>query len=295
MDLEAGRCFVETVEAGTITEAAARLGLSRPTLSRRLAGLEAELGLALLHRSTRAVRPTRVGQRLYQRLAPLLADVRGLAAELEAEVSDVVGCLTVSVPPPLAPEVSGLLVQMQERFPALEVVLLGEARLADLRGHMVEVALRAGPVSDPDLVVRKLAARPVRAVAAPAYLDAAGRPTTLACLGGHVLLAGRRPDGSLRGSWPLRDGRRVPVASRFSTDDQQALLHAALAGGGIALLSEVTYGPALESGQLELVLPEQVGTELPLQAVVARRTLQPRRIRAFLDAAVAWFESAGSP
>jgi DNA-binding transcriptional LysR family regulator len=126
-------------------------------------------------------------------------------------------------------------------------------------------------------------------VAAPAYLDARGRPTTVDDLSGHTLLAGRHPDGRLRDSWPLRDGRRLPVTARFSTDHQQALLHATLAGGGIALLSEVTSGTALAAGELELVLPDHIGVELPLYAVVARRRLQPLRIRAFLDAAVAWF------
>ncbi|TNE84632.1 MAG: LysR family transcriptional regulator [Deltaproteobacteria bacterium] len=289
MDLIACRYFVETVRAGTITDAARSLGLSRPTLSRRLTALEEELGLALLHRTTRAVRPTRAGQRLYDRLVPVLSDLDGIEASLHEERDEVAGRLVVSVPPPMAPEVARLLVQLRDAHPLLEVDLRVEGRLVDLRDE-VEVALRAGPSPDADVVQRVLARSPIRAVASPAYLDAHGMPAELPDLAHHTLLLGRRADGPLRDTWPLRSGERLPVRGRFASDDQRALLHAAIAGAGIALMSEVTYREALAAGQLALVLEDQLGTELPLYAVFAQRSRQPARIRAFVDAAASHFE-----
>lgn len=288
MDLVATRYFVETVRAGTITRAAALLGLSRPTLSRRLTALEEELGLALLHRTTRAVRPTRAGRRLYERMQPVLRDLAEVEASLLAEANTVNGCLTLSIPPPMAPEITRLLVKLCAEHPALEVDLRVDVRMADLRDE-VEVALRAGPSNDQELVQRKITSRPVRALAARSYLERAGRPVHIDDLASHTLLMERGGSGDRRTSWPLQDGGRVAVQGTWTTNDQTALLHATRAGGGIALMNEVSYLDALEAGELELVLPNLVGAELPVVAVFARRTLQPARVRAFLDAAVAWY------
>ncbi|MCB9692899.1 MAG: LysR family transcriptional regulator [Alphaproteobacteria bacterium] len=295
MDLVAFQAFVSAVDHGTITGAAAALGLSRPTVSRRLADLEASLGLALLHRTTRRVRPTAAGRQLYARVRPLLDAVEDGVEALVAERDGVVGRLVVSVPPPIAREVAALAVRLTREHPALEVELRAEVGLADLRTDQVEVALRAGRLEDPDLVQRRLARRAVRAVATPAYLAAHGRPTQPEELADHTLLEGLHPNGTRRGSWPLQDGRRVAVAGRFRTSEEAALLEAVLQHGGIALLSEVTYARPLAEGRVELVLPEVVGTTLDLHAVFARRSLQPARVRAFVDAAVAWFGRVGPP
>lgn len=157
MDLEASRYFVETVRAGTISDAARVLGLSRPTLSRRLTALEEELGLALLHRTTRSVRPTRAGQRLFDDLVPVFADLAGIEESLQAERDEVSGRLVVSVPPPLAEETARLLVHLRQLHPQLQVDLRVEARLVDLHGE-VEVGLRAGPSAHGDVVQRLLSA-----------------------------------------------------------------------------------------------------------------------------------------
>ncbi|MCB9676302.1 MAG: LysR family transcriptional regulator [Alphaproteobacteria bacterium] len=289
MDLVACQMFVTTVDAGSITAAAARLGLSRPTLSRRLAALEDALGIALLHRTTRKLTPTPTGLRLYRRLQPLLREVDGVTEALHAERDGVVGRLVVSVPPAVADEVAVLLVHLMREHPHLETELRSEVGLTDLRDGEVEVALRAGRLDDPDLVQRRLGARPVRAVATPAYLREHGTPMAPEDLAVHALLLGLHPDGTPRTAWPLRDGRWLPVAGRLRTADQNATLAACLADGGIALLSEPTYASALDAGRLAFVLPDQVGTDIELHAVFARRTLQPARVRAFVDAAVAWF------
>jgi DNA-binding transcriptional LysR family regulator len=283
MDVVAARWFVATVHAGTITGAAEVLGVARPTLSRRLAALEEDLGVALLHRSTRAVRPTRAGRRLVERMEPVLRDLATIEADVASEATSVSGTLVVSIPPPMAPEIAALLVGLQREHPALAVDLRVDVRMADLRGG-VEVALRAGPSMDPDLVQRRVTTRPVRALASPDHLARAGIPRDVDDLASHALILERGGDGAVRTSWPLQDGGRLAVRGSWITDDQHGVLQAALAGAGVALMSEVSYGPALAAGRLALVLPERVGTELPLFAVTARRTLLPARVRVFLDA-----------
>lgn len=291
MDLDLYRAFLITAQRGSITAAAAALGLSRPTLSRHLAALEARLGLALLHRSTRAVHPTPAGQRLAEQLAPLFAGLAAVEAGLREEREEVSGLLRVSAPPVVAPDLSRMLLQLQQQHPALSVELHADIGWAELRRDGVEVAVRAGRIKDTALIQRRLGTSEVSAVASPAYLARAGAPAGLADLDGHRLLLGHRPEGGPQRWWPLRDGGALPVNSRFSCNDQRALLEAALAHGGVALLSEVSSGPDLAEGRLSRVLPALIGTRLQLHAVYARRTLQPARVTAFVEALVRWFEA----
>lgn len=286
MDLEAGRWFVAVVEGGSIAAAARTLDVSRPTLSRRLAAFEDELGIALLHRTAREVRPTAAGRRLVDGLRPLLTSADRLAASFAREREVVSGTLKVSCAPALAVEVAQILVVLQERHPELAVDLRSSPVRVDLRDGTFDIALRAGRLTDPDLVQRWLLRRSVGAWASPGYLEANGVPTSPGDLAGHRLLRSLAPDGRARPSWPLVDGGRVAVEGTFVSDDQVALREAAVNGAGIALLDART---AAGTSALVRVLEGQIGTELDLHAVFARRTLQPARVRAFLEAAVAAF------
>ncbi|MEQ9080655.1 MAG: LysR family transcriptional regulator [Sandaracinaceae bacterium] len=293
MDLGEHQLFVATVDHGSITAAAASLGVSRPTLSRRLSALEARLGLALLHRSTRSLTLTPAGRRLYERVKPLIEDVARAEAQLLEERDEVTGRLTVSAPPVLAPELSAVLVRLQRLHPALHVHLTTSVRWVDLRAEGIDVAVRAGRLHDPELVHRRLGYGDVSAVASPGYLEPRGAPADVDALSEHALLMGAAPEGGPQRWWPRRDGERVPVDGRFHSDDQAALLEAAIAGAGIAMLSELTAAAPLADGRLVRVLPEILGARIAVHAVFTRRTLQPARVRALVDALARWFAERG--
>lgn len=293
MDLNAYRAFALAVEHGTITDAAAELGVSRPTLSRQLATLEERLGLALLHRTTRRVQPTSRGRQLYEQLRPVLDDVVNIESRLHEERRDPVGWLRVSVPPVIATDILPALDGLRARHPKLRLELIADIRWADLHSDQVDVAVRAGRVGDVSLVQRRLGARDVYAVASPAYLDTHGRPEVPEDLAGHQLLRGQNPSGESQTEWPLWSRGRVNVDGGFVWNDQRVLLHAALQGRGIAMLSDVSAGQHVEAGRLERVLPTSVGARLVLHAVFARRTLQPASVRVCIDALVEWAEEGG--
>lgn len=293
MDLNAYRAFVLAVEHGTITEAAAELGVSRPTLSRQLSALEERLGLALLHRTTRQVRATPRGRRLYEELRPIIDDMDGIEARLQEERAEPVGWLRVSVPPVIAADIMPALEALRREHPKLRIELHADVRWADLHDDRIDVAVRAGRVGDPTLVQRRLGVRDVYAVASPAYLEAHGEPDGVEALSNHALLRGLGPNGDAHESWPTWSGGRVPVDGSFVSNDQRVLLEAALMGSGIALLSDVSAGHHVASGRLRPVLPEIVGTALVLHAVFARRTLQPAAVRVCIDALVRWAADGG--
>ncbi len=281
------------VERGTITDAAAELGVSRPTLSRHLAALEERLGLALLHRTTRQVKVTPRGRRLYEELRPLLDGVDGIEARLQEERAEPVGWLRVSVPPIIATDILPSLEELRQAHPKLSVEMLGEVRWADLHADRVDVAVRAGRIGDASLVCRRLGARDVYAVASPGYLESHGTPSTASDLKAHDLLRGHDPHGDVSTSWPSWKGGRIPVDGRFVSNDHRVLMEAALSGAGIALLSDVSAGRHVDAGRLVRVLPDEVGVELMLHAVFSRRTLQPASVRACIDALVRWAQSGG--
>lgn len=293
MDLNAYRAFVLAVERGTITDAATELGVSRPTLSRQLAALEERLGLALLHRTTRQVKVTPRGRRLYEQVRPLIDGVDGIEARLQEERAEPVGWLRVSVPPIIATDILPTLEGLRRAHPRLSVEILGEVRWADLHADRVDVAVRAGRIGDASLVRRRLGARDVYAVASPQYVELHGTPSSLDALKSHDLLRGHDPHGDAVTSWPTWTGGRVAVDGRFVSNDHRVLMEAALSGAGIALLSDVTAGRHVEAGRLVRVLPQDVGVELMLHAVFARRTLQPAAVRACIDALVEWAQSGG--
>ncbi|MCR9161094.1 MAG: LysR family transcriptional regulator [Nannocystaceae bacterium] len=293
MDLNAYRAFVLAVEHGTITDAAADLGVSRPTLSRQLAALEDRLGLALLHRTTRSVRATPRGRQLYEQLRPIFDDVEGIEARLHEERREPTGWLRVSVPPVIANDVFPALDALRLRHPKLRLEFVADIRWADVHSDEVDVAVRAGRVGDPSLVQRRLGSRDVYAVASPEYLDAQGRPESVDDLSRHLLLRGQGATGDAHREWPLWSGARVPVDGPFVSNDQRVLLQAALLGRGITMLSDVSAGKHVAAGRLVRVLPDEIGARLMLHAVFARRTLQPASVRACIDALVEWADGGG--
>lgn len=293
MDLNAYRAFVLAVERGTITEAAAELGVSRPTLSRQLASLEEQLGLALLHRTTRQVRVTPRGRRLYEQVRPLLDGMDSIETRLHEERTEPVGWLRVSVPPIIATDILRTFAVLQQAHPRLAIELLAETQWADLHSDRVDVAVRAGRIGDASFVRRRLGARDVYAAASPQYLERRGVPRSVEDLQSHDLLRAHDPHGEAVTSWPTWSGSRIAVGGRFVSNDHAVLQEAALGGRGIALLSDVTAGQNVDSGRLVRVLPEHIGAELVLYAVFARRTLQPAAVRACVDALVDWAESGG--
>lgn len=287
-DLDGYLAFVRTIDEGSIAAAARALGLSRPAVSRQIAALEAQLGVALIERGGHSAGPTPTGLRVHAEAAPHVEALARLQQRLIDSRDSVEGRLRIAAPPVLGPMLARVLVELQTRHPALEIELLTEVRHVDLRAEGVEVAVRAGRIGDPELIQRRLGRSRVGAFAAPDYIARRGRPAGVDGLVEHARLRGVDRAGRPQRYWPLYDGGRVAVQGPFCSNDQRALLDAARAGGGIALLSAVTADDPCRRHELVPVLPLEVGAPLDLFAVTTRRTLQPARVRACVEALVRW-------
>lgn len=276
--------FLAVVRAGNITVAAHELRVPRATVSRSLARLEADLGVALVTRTTRRVAATPAGQRLYERILPLLAEWHAVEQGVRDDAHEVRGTVRVSALPILTPALGPACQGLRAAHPALGFEIVANVRLVDLRSEGFDVAIWAGDVRDPDLVCRKLTVDHVGLVAAPSYLDRRPAPERVDQLLSHELLRGHNSRNQPRTWWPLLSGGRVRVDGRFVTNDHTLLRAAAIQGQGIALMSDVNCERAIADGRLVRVLEREVGNEAVVWVIVPQRSPLPTRVRVFIDA-----------
>lgn len=286
MDLEALRTFVVVVDEGSFTRAASALGVAKSTVSQRVRDLEAALGVPLLQRSTRKMSLTAAGQELFTRGH----DIVGAASEAQLAIAqmsaEAVGTLRVSVPVSFGERYLGRLVaELLVEHPRLEVVLDLADRAVNLIEDRYDVALRVGGVTEPNLIAQRVGTTRHRVVAAPAYVRRHGEPRSPQELQDHecLLFAHQREPDTWRFEGP--DGSRmVKVSGRLRANHGDVLADAAMAGLGLAWLPDFIVEPAIERGDLQVLLDEHCVSPSPIHIVSVERRLRPLKTRLFIDA-----------
>ncbi|WP_245456923.1 LysR family transcriptional regulator [Mesorhizobium sp. M1A.F.Ca.IN.022.04.1.1] len=280
--------FTKTVDAKSLSRAAAELRVPRATVSRRLARLEERLGARLLRRTTRKLVLTDAGEVFYRQACIALEAVR--VAEQSVQTTDdiVRGDLRVSVPPMTSVGLHAMLCEFAARHPELRVHIHTSNQHVDLLRGDYDVALRASSQIEPGLIARTLLRDPIIAVASPAYLSDRGTPRTPRDLKKHSCLLGFTRGELPETHWPMNSGGKLHVEGTFFSNDIALLCEAAVNGLGIALLPRDLVSPHLEGGALVQVLAGGVGAELHIALVYPERTFLPPQVRAFIDAVAAW-------
>lgn len=251
--------FAVAVEHGGFAAAARRLELPKSTVSKRVAELETQLQARLIHRTSRSFVLTEAGRDFYEHARAALIEAEAAEASVRQRLSEPSGSvrITASVPTAqlyLAPQ----LPKLAQRYPRLHVQLNVSDRYVDLVQEGYDIGLRShfAPLPDSGLVQRALAVETIGLLAAPAYLDAHGRPQQPQELAGHAGLL----TAASANEWALqhRDGTRASVAPRprLSANESVALQAAAEAGLGIVCLPLAFCRDALRAGRLQRVLPE---------------------------------------
>src|SRR5271155_3260091 len=260
------RTFVRTAHSGSLSRAARELGLSQPSVSRILSGLEREIGAALLVRTTRAVTLTDAGADYLSRIEPLLSALAE-AEHAARGTGELRGALRIALSASFGVrEVVPRLPTFLERHPALRIDLdVSDAR-QDLIADGVDVALRIGPISDSSALQRKLAEAPRLLLASPAYLRRWGRPQAPSDLAQHAVIIGPGPAGA----WEfVKEGRRVSVRveGRVRTAANEGATAAAVAGLGLTRTSLWGCRAELERGALVRVLEDWPMDPVALHAI----------------------------
>lgn len=289
--MESIEVFVTIVDAGGLSAAAQKLGLSPTMVGKHLRDLEDRLGAQLLNRTTRRQSLSEAGELFLSRCRSLLRDIAEAEDEVAAVRGAAAGLLKISAPisfgvARLAPALPAFLTA----HPLMEVELsLSDGRV-DAIGQGFDVAVWVGPMPDSGLIARPLAPYGMMVCAAPEYLQNNGRPQTPYDLVHHVCLG--LTHWGLRHSWYF-DGPngsiKVPIEYRLRIDSGPALRAAALAGAGIILQSEALVGGDVADGHLVQLFPDYVVPTRPTYLVYPPSRPPLAKVQAFVDFALARF------
>ena len=256
MDLEDIQIFVAVADAGGVSSAARRLGVSKSIVSRSLFRLESELGVQLLARTTRGASLTEAGMTFREHAGRVVSEL-DIAREAIQPTGDLQGRLRIAAPLSFGPtHLAPVLAELAKRHPLLQMQTAYSDRFVDLVGEGFDAAVRVGYLADSNLVARKVGRIFGKIVASPAYIKERGAPKTLDDIAEHEAL--------MQGSEPWRfiaGGKTVTVHphGRFKADNGIALAAAAVAGLGIAALPDFLIEEHIASGALVAVM-----TKLPL-------------------------------
>ena len=285
--------FLRVLDLGSISAAARNLDLSVAVASKRLQRLEQELGVRLLHRTTRHVHATTEGNALAEQGRALVEDLEALTSGLGRGGTEVTGTLRISTSPTFGRlYISPRLPEFLALHPDVRFSIHYSDEMIDLGAAGFDMAIRIGKLDNPGLVARRLATNQRVLCASPGYLKKHGVPATPRDLERHQCLLQIGAQGRPV-SWRLKDksGREIPVrsSSRLESNLGDSLRDAALAGLGIALHSTWHVGEDLRAGRLQVVLPDYPIPETGIYAVMPQRRQVPQRVRAFTEFLARYF------
>jgi DNA-binding transcriptional LysR family regulator len=255
--LESARMFVAVMEAGSFTRAAERLGTSSGQASKLVSRLEAELGVRLLNRTTRAVSPTQAGQAYFDRLRPLLEEFDNLDLSVRDTSQTPRGRLRLTAPLTFGTlELATVLNDFASRYPDIELDVSLSDRLVNLVDEGFDLAVRVGRPGDSSLIARKLCDVRIVVVGSPGYLERRGEPLVPQDLARHDCIIDTNFREPTR--WPFKDADgtavAVPVSGRIRYSNAEACLRAAEAGLGLACVPSFVAGASVRAGKVRRLL-----------------------------------------
>ena len=319
-DLKPLAVFAEVVDAGSMSGAARRLGMSPSAVSQTIRALEQHGGVTLLHRSTRKLALTEAGERYYPHCQRMLEAARAAAQALQHSRDAPSGELRVSAPVGFANHLAPALAPFLAQAPQLRLRLLVDDAMIDLIDARIDVAIRVGRLADSNWVARRLCDFDMILCASPEYLERHGTPVAPQQLSAHQWLAfGRETPvdgphdgfvapgnatlaatakgigkGALATSQPATmpldmhgaagERHRLNVQARIASNNQISLQQMCEHGLGLARLAHADVAPALARGALVRVLPQWRFAAMPVWAVTPRRDeAEAAKVRGAVD------------
>jgi DNA-binding transcriptional LysR family regulator len=288
--------FVQVAQKGSFASAALSEGVTPAILGRRLDALEKRLGVKLMHRSTRGLKLTQLGEQLLERAKHLLREFDELEADISSKGSMVKGNLIVSAPAAfgryhVAPHALGF----QQQFPLLKLSFNLSDSVVDLVNESYDMSIRIGGVIDPNYVAIKLFPNRRVVCGTPEYFAEHGMPRTPEDLAQHNCLAFTLQGGQQRGWTFQRDGRQIAmkVGGNLACNDGELLFAWMCQGLGLGWRSTWEIQSELKTGKLVTVLDD---FELPgydIQAVYPQQHYLPAKVRFFIDHLKALYNTPG--
>lgn len=279
------QAFAAVVDGGSITAAAEQLGQTVSGISRALGRLERKLATTLLRRTTRRLELTEEGRAFLAHARAILIAIDEAEEHMAARRQQPAGRLRVNAATPfMLHAIVPLVPAFRRAYPQIELELDSDELNIDLLERRTDIAIRIGALRDSTLHARPIATSRLRVLASPAYLEAHGRPKSVAGLAQHALLGFTQPETLNR--WPLRGthGDEWPIAAALTASSGETLRQLALAGAGIVCLADFMTAADCARGDLvQLLARDTVEVRQPINAVYYRNTQLSARITCFLD------------
>lgn len=280
------RIFARVVEMGSLSAAAERLDIARSAVSRRLADLEARLGVELLHRTTRRISLTESGREYYERCVRILADLEEADLSVSRAHSALRGSLRVAMPLSFGlTRLQPIIQDFMALHPQVNFDLDCDDRHVDLLREGFDVGIRIARLEDSSFIARRLC--PIRHVvcASPAYLAAHGTPRHADELARHQCLAYSNQANPELWSYRRPDGEpaQARIGVRLRANNGDLLVKAAVAGSGIILIPSFYVHELLARGELVAILQDHSWPELNAYALYPPTRHLSSRVRAFVD------------
>lgn len=283
--LGAMRAFIRVVQIGSFSAAARETNTSQATISKRVAALEAQLGVKLMMRTSRDHSLTEAGAEFYEKCVAILAELEEAESDARSRVASPRGLLRVTTAFPLGRLlIAPLLTDFLSRYPEIKLDLALSDSHVDLTREGFDIAIRAQKLQDSSLNARELFKNPMFLIASPSYLKQHGVPRTPEELVDHNCIV--YSELSTQNSWHFTHENNdisVQVNGNFQCDNGDTILTAAVAGVGFAVLPYWMIKSHLDAGELQVVMSDFQPSTLPVNAVFPHSRYLPLKVRCFID------------
>lgn len=283
--LGAMRAFIRVVQIGSFSAAARETNTSQATISKRVAALEAQLGVKLMMRTSRDHSLTEAGAEFYEKCVAILTELEEAESDARSRVASPRGLLRVTTAFPLGRLlIAPLLTDFLSRYPEIKLDLALSDSHVDLTREGFDIAIRAQKLQDSSLNARELFKNPMFLIASPSYLKQHGVPRTPEELVDHNCIV--YSELSTQNSWHFTHENNdisVQVNGNFQCDNGDTILTAAVAGVGFAVLPYWMIKSHLDAGELQVVMSDFQPSTLPVNAVFPHSRYLPLKVRCFID------------
>lgn len=280
-DLNEMAIFAIVVNSGSFTKAADKLKLPKSTVSRKVSQLEKRVGVRLINRTTRNLKPTETGKLYYSQCLKMLEQAEEadrIVSNMQAEPS---GLLRISTPLSFGtPFFISVIKQFLDKYPKVNIEIIADDKQIDLLEHEVDIAFRIGPLSDSSLIARNIGTARLSLCATPEYLAEYGEPKTIQELDRHTCIS--HPIAP----WMLQTPAGVTEfhpSSRMIANDMEMIRKMVKQGFGIGAVPQILISDDLQDKSLVTVLPELPFQERTFYLVYPSRREPPSKVVAFTD------------
>lgn len=281
-DLNEMAIFAVVVGSGSFTKAADKLKLPKSTVSRKVSQLEKRVGVRLINRTTRNLKPTETGKLYYQSCIKMLEQAEEADRVVNNMQAEPSGLLRISTPLAFGiPFFVSIMKQFARKYPKVNLEIISDNKSLDMLDEEIDIAFRIGPLTDSSLVTRNLGTARLSLCATPEYLAEYGVPKSFDDLNKHTCIT--HPDAPW--TFLTKEGREelIDVQSRMVANDMEMIRMLVLDSFGIGAVPQLLIADDVRSGKLKLLLQDTPFWERTFYMVYPSRREPPSKVVAFTE------------